>query len=186
MIRMITRQNLVAMLTCCIALTGWTVSVLAAPFKMEFTVSGFADSNGNVAPIDPISGTIVWEAANANATIDSLTSIDLTLNGHTYGLGDITFQSLPSTSPDIIYGSLNGQSIRTLTNDFWIRWHRDLLIGFDFNYASPALSGIWDSPNFDSLSVTAAVPEPTTLTLMITLGFAGIGYCYCYCRKRKA
>ena len=40
---------------------------IAAPITLTFSVSGFDPSNGNAAPADPVTGTIMWEAASATA-----------------------------------------------------------------------------------------------------------------------
>ena len=156
----------------------------AVPITLDFTVSGFGVSNGNAAPTDPVSGTIVYDAAGLGATINSLTSISLTLNGYVYSLSEIDFQSPFGGNTDIIYGSLSGTGISNLTNDFWIRFDRVAATGFDFAYASASLSGIWTSMSFTSFSLRAAtVPEPGTLSL---LGVGLLGFAMLRRRRRTA
>jgi hypothetical protein len=140
----------------------------AATIHMDFTAAGFAilDTGSNDAPTDPVSGTLVWEAASVNATIDSLVSIDLTLNGAAYALSDISFESPfgGSGNTDIIYGALRGISTASFTDDFWIRWNRATLTGRDFVYTSSTLGGTWKSTNFTSFTVSE-VPIPAAAWL---------------------
>jgi len=153
--------------------------VHAIPIELSFTVAGFPVS----APTDPVTGTIVYEAASLGATVDSLTSISLTLDGYTYGVGELGFTSSGST--DFIGGSLNGvQTIFSATNDFLIRFNRDAQTGFDFIYSSASINNIWSSAQFTSFSMTelSQVPEPTTVALL-SLGLVGFGFTR---RKMKA
>src|SRR5580765_8673323 len=60
-----------------------------ATIKMDFQVIGFIVSNGNPPPTDPVTGTILWEAAGVHDPILSFDSIDLTLDGHRYSIGEI-------------------------------------------------------------------------------------------------
>jgi hypothetical protein len=147
-----------------LALVG---SAAAVPVTMSFSVAGFGPSNGNAAPTNPVVGTIVWDAASATADINSLISVDLTLDGHVYALNELAFES-PFGSGDIIYGNVGGLSVSTLTNDFWIRFDASTATPQDFVYASAQTNGIWSSSSFRQFSITAGngVPEPGSLALV--------------------
>ncbi len=158
----------------------------AVPVTLTFTASGFDPSNGNDAPNNPVSGKIVWEAASATSAIQSLTSIELSLDGHVYTVAELSFISPLPGLGDMIGGSIgdaNGTS--DLTDDFGILF--DLASGTpgahgSFSYASAKRSGIWDSKTFDQFSITVAdqastaVPEPGSLALMAAalVGLAGV------------
>lgn len=184
--------TLVATALLCSSLLAATVDAQAMSVTMQFTVTGFDISNGNSAPTNPVTGSISWQAASVNGPVQSFTSINLNLDGHAYSIGEIGYYSFPSNpyaSWDLIGGTLNDVgSIGSQTDDFYIRWDRDQLTGFDFAYTSSQRSGGWSSavyntPNFTSFSIAASpVPLPAAAWLLGSglLGLIGAA------RKHKA
>jgi hypothetical protein len=153
----------------------------AIPITVSFTAVSFIESEEAVAaPMDPVTGSIVYDAASTTSNINSLTSINLTITGHTYLLSEVGFISPfgstqlppPFGSTQLIGGLLNTvPRIDVFTNDFSMRWNETTLVPFDFTYATTATStsgGIFRSATFTQFSVTTAavVPEPSSFALL--------------------
>jgi hypothetical protein len=144
----------------------------AIPITVSFTAVSFIElEEASAAPMDPVTGSIVYDAASTTSNINSLTSINLTITGHTYLLSEVGFIS-PFGSDQLIGGLLNTvPRIDVFTNDFSMRWNETTLVPFDFTYATTATStsgGIFRSATFTQFSVTAAaaVPEPSSFALL--------------------
>jgi hypothetical protein len=152
----------------------------AATFYTEFTVAGFPVSNGNAAPTDSVSGTVVWTAADIHANIQSFVSINLTLDGHSYSVGEIGYYRLDSPPTWNGIGGLTGGGADGIANghdDFWIQWDSASLTPVSFAYSSSERSGIWqvftrnDPTCFEAFSIVPAPePRPTTLLIVASLG----------------
>ena len=152
----------------------------AATFRMDFQITGFPASNGNLPPMDPVTGVIVWEAAGIHDPIQSFDSIDLTLDGHTYSADEIGIPPAGYPITDGVIGGTLNQVYQVVdqTDDFWIEWDQSSLTSFDFTYSSSQRSGIWfvsiNSPvNFTAFSIVE-VPEPFAV-LLFSLGLMGVG-----------
>lgn len=165
----------------CVMLSG-TGSVLATPIAVSFEITGFAPSNGNAAPTDPVIGTIIYNAASISSPINSVSSINMTLAGHTYTVSEVgilTPLSIPGGTLIGFGGILNEDgSVSSMTDDFWLRWNVNDLTPFDFVYSSSAQSGIWSTQitqanKFFTKFNVSVVPEPATV-LLILLGFVGL------------
>lgn len=150
---------------------------IAAPITLTFSVSGFDPSNGNAASADPVTGTIVWEAASATAPIDAFTSIDLAIAGHRYTLSEIGFYGGPASSYTIGGKVDDVTAVVIFRHDFLLAFNPASGTPDRFFYASANVSGIWTAQTFDRFSITEghAVPEPGTLALvgLALLGTAG-------------
>lgn len=155
----------------------------AIPVTVSFTASGFTSEGGGLpAPTDPVVGSIVYDAASITSNINSLTSANLTIAGHTYTVGELSFaNSSPPSSPFAAIGTPNGGVCCAATNGadtFFVEWIQASLVPLVFIYATASVPGdIWTSSNFTQFSITAAaVPEPSSLCLLlgsaIVLGIA--------------
>jgi len=152
-------------------------TAVAIPITVSFTAIGF----NNTAPDDPVSGSIVYEAASTTSTIDSLISISLTIAGHVYTLGEIGFDTI--SGDGLLIGGLVTaiDDISHLSDDFILRWNRETLAPADFHYTVAGVPGILLTVDFSSFSVTGGtIPEPGTVTLF-GLGLLGLGAA----RRRK-
>jgi hypothetical protein len=169
-----------------LVLLGFGSVAHAVPVTLAFTVGNFPPTfSGIEAPVDPVSGLIVYEAAAVGAPIQSLTSISLVIDGHTYAVGELSFISNPATisTSDLIGGTVDGVGgvSSFTTDDFSIQYDRCDRpgVGANFVYATSGGFGSWRSTNFDSFSltgpgmvacgepVTTTVPEPNTFSLLM-------------------
>ena len=158
----------------------------AIPITVSFTAASFIELEEAVAaPMDPVTGSIVYDAASTTSNINSLTSINLTIAGHTYLLSEVGFTS-PFGINQSIFGLLNGAFIFNGTNDFDIRWNGTTLSPFNFLYAASSTPGIFLSSTFTQFSVTAAaaVPEPSSLALLAA-GVAALCAFLPFARRRS-
>jgi YVTN family beta-propeller protein len=133
-----------------------SVSSPSASMTMRFTASGFPPSTGAAAPNDPVTGTIVWDAASPTSDIDGLRAITLTLDGHTYSVPEIGYYTASGWG---VIGALSNyvSGIGSGTNDFYIVWNKANRSPITFAYASASRSGVWETKQFDSFSI-----EPTS------------------------
>jgi hypothetical protein len=166
-------KGMVILGTIALFLVLGTIPAQAIPIEVNFTVENFGDFfSSNPPPTDPVMGTIIYEAASVTADINSLISINLVIDGHTYSKSEIGYISPFLGSRQLIGG--NGTGVDGLfsgTNDFRLDWFKNTLIPFKFSYTSSSHGGIWDSIDssaFSSFSVRASstVPEPATLLLL--------------------
>jgi hypothetical protein len=129
----------------------------AIPIVMNFTVPG------------PVTGTIVWDADSPTSPINSLSSIDLSIDGHDFTLAEVGFQNdrFPFSRIGGFVSGVGGVFFRN--NDFRIEWDAANLTPILFIYSTPTSGGgLVSTSTFTQFSVTAqqAVPEPATLTLL--------------------
>jgi len=148
----------VAFLVCAVA------PAQAIPVRVSFTVTGF----GMGAPTNPVVGSIDYNAASIFSDINSLTSINLTIAGHIYTVGELGFISSFAGNQQLIGGSISGVTgLAPGTNDFLIVWNENTLMPITFAYTAASTPGFFPSFTFTQFSV-AAVPEPGSLALLVS------------------
>jgi hypothetical protein len=97
-------------------------------FRFDWEVASVNNVYGFPMPTIPLTGSVTWEAAGIREPIQLFDSIDLTLDGHTYGVGEIGYRQsdFPFVGIELIGGTLTGiNSILEDTDDFWLRWDRN-------------------------------------------------------------
>ena len=157
-------KNMVFLGAIALFLVVGVVPAQAVPIEVDFTATNFSSG----APTDPVTGTIIYQAASTTADIVSLTSINLTIGGYTYSISEVGFISPYGTGGAYlaIGGKLNGVDAGNfLTNDFLLTWEKATLSSPYFVYTSTSSSSAWSTITFSQFSVTA-VPEPATMLLL--------------------
>jgi hypothetical protein len=183
------RRRLAPIVAGALAMLALGSTARAVPVTLAFTVNDFPPTfAGTPAPVDPVSGVIIYEAANVTAPIESLTSISLAIGSHSFAVGELGFTSSAVSTSHIIGGTLNGVTgVGTFTNDFSIQFDRVAQpgVGANFVYASADLFGIWRSTKFTSFSLTAgATPVPETGSASLLLAGLVIAASIAWRRKR--
>jgi len=126
--------------------------VLAIPITVNFAAYDFL----NGPPTDPVVGTIVYEASDEYAVIDSLTSISMMIDGHNYTLPEIDFVSPWGGAWQMVHGALNGGAVQTGTSDFILLWNMVTLIPDSFYYVTSSTN--YTHSTFKSLGVLFPAP----------------------------
>ncbi len=142
----------------------------AIPIEINFKVKKFSPTllspTQTPAPDKNVKGTIIYEADSVFSDIESLISIDLTIDDHHYTLSEIGFISPFSIDRQKIGGTLNQvNGIGSHTDDFFLDWNKNTLAPFWLHYTSSSTEGIWSSINFSSFSIEEATPghKPATI-----------------------
>lgn len=147
---------------------------LAALMQLDFTAADF----GVGAPVDPVTGTITYDAASPTTAINSISSISLNISGHVYTLAETTFAKFNTLQ--FIGGAINGaNSINSGTDDFVLEWDLPSKAPKYFYYATTAHpQGIWRTQHFSTFTIepVATVPIPPTMLLLASglIGVAGL------------
>lgn len=153
----------------------------AIPISLEFTATAFGPGSigGSAAPESTVSGSFLYEAPSVTADIESLTSIDLTINSYSYQLSDVYFATTGSSLTFQCFATLpeRGCGIGPNGRNFTLRWNQNTLVPTLFSYSTANTGDVWSSNTFSEFNIdVAAVPVPPALILFGSglLGLLGI------------
>jgi hypothetical protein len=160
-----------------LVLAGVTVGLVvgaAAPaqaitVELDFTADFPAGSPDTI-----VTGQFIYQAASVTSPVDSLTSVDLTIGGHTYSLAELgsktlgPFNLIGSTSPGL-------GTVDEGVDSFFLEYDPIAGTPINFPYSTSSFPAIADAVSVPHFSIRAApVPEPATWALFLT-GFLGAG-----------
>jgi hypothetical protein len=152
-----------------------TQTAQAATFDLSFSADNFMGFAGTTPPDSSVSGTFSYDALDINSPITSLNSVNLTIDGYSYALGEIAFFNTFFGS--IISGSISSFGVSGLTNDFSISFDPTNLSPGNISYTTSGINDIF-SGNFTSFNITPAaatsVPEPFTIIGSLIGGTAAV------------
>jgi hypothetical protein len=150
-----------------------TQNAQAATFNLSFSAN-FAN-NTPPAPDSSISGMFSYDALDINSPITSLNSVNLTISGYSYTLGELDFTSFGTNSS--IGGTNFAPSVATSTNDFFVSFNHTTQSPSQIFYATSGSTGIYFG-NFTAFNITPAaatsVPEPFTIIGSLIGGTAAL------------
>jgi MYXO-CTERM domain-containing protein len=139
----------------------------AAPYRFDFSANKFTSHHGYAVPQDSVSGSIVFNAASLGAAVDSISSVNLMINGHNYTADEIGSESWAA---GYIFGGIDNGPTGMLfaSDDFWV--YTDFNLSNQFAYTTDGGRDYWSSPM--SYSITQ-VPEPASAALAL-IGLAAL------------
>lgn len=151
------------------ALLFASASAQAADYKLDFTAIDFTSiPDGDPAPAGTsVIGSLVFSAASASDPVTAIKSIDLTIGGHVYTLGEVGFASAGSMGT--AFGGLASGlfAVNGNTHDFWFQVSQSGAIQ-NFFYSNESNYEIWASGGIQStLTEVTAVPEPQTYLMLL-------------------
>lgn len=151
---------------------GWTAQ--AAAFTLTFTALMTP-----ATPQSPISGTFKWNAPTITDAATAFTLVNLIIDGHSYGTGDVgMFANATEAGIGGNASGAGGIALAGSTPDFLIVWTHQgpSPLNFIFNTAQSqaAIAGTTAFTQFSLTEDVAGVPEPGSLG-MVALGGLVLG-----------
>jgi hypothetical protein len=130
-------------------------------FQLQFTFNNFnANNTSFTPPVDPVSGTIIFDKSPINFSVLSVISIALTIAGHSYsaapplgflnGPGPFTPISFSSVWSDCVLGCHVGVG----TDNFGIVWLTDTGAATNMFYAVSSIPNVFESRTASVFSFT--------------------------------
>lgn len=157
-----------------LAVAAVAAIVFAAPAQAITVELDFTADFAAGAPQTTVTGRFVYEAPSLTSEITSLTSVDLTISGHTYTLGDLSFAGSLFPGKQIIGTTDPGLGMAVFGQDtFFLNFTLADGASGTFSYGTSSPEGLATSTSFSQFRLTA-VPEPATWSLLLT-GFVAAG-----------
>jgi hypothetical protein len=154
---------------------GFAAPARAITVELDFTAVDFPPGSPNTS----LTGRFTYQAASLTSPLTSLTSVDLTIDGHAYTLGEVGAVSGPDDQ--LIGTTIEGVgTVESGVNSFAFSY--TLSTGspneqpFDYGAVSnPDIAETFTYSQFSVRSVSSmAAPEPATWSLLL-IGFLGAG-----------
>ena len=163
---------------------GTPPTAYADTFQLQFTLNNFDVNTTFTPPVDPISGTIIFDKSPVNFSVLSLISIDLTIGGHSYSVPPVT--SFNGINNGITFQFVASPNSGIGTDSFAVVWNYTTGAATNMFYTVPSGPTIFESNTAPVFSFTpvGTVPLPAALPLFAT-GFVGLALLG-WRRKRKA
>jgi hypothetical protein len=107
------RPSLLALAAILLSMSALITNADAITTTAVFSVAGFNctpfPTCATPPPTDPVIGSIVYDAAASTpSVINSLTSINLTIGGHSYSVNEVDFANEPMFDATVVGGLING------------------------------------------------------------------------------
>ena len=154
------------------SLVGSIGTAFSLPFTLTFTASSFEPLFDNSPPSDSISGSLVFQAPFLTGPITGVDSINLTIAGHTYTVGEIGFDG--SGGANLIGGLPSGANTVPSAgpDDFVLVWQQaDSAFSFFSFHVTSNEENLFQT-SAGSISITAT---PTAITSPPPLALLSVG-----------
>jgi hypothetical protein len=141
----------------------------AVPVQVDFT------ANFATGPSPAVSGSFFYEAATLTGPVQSLTGVNLNVNGHAYTLAELGFLNFSNSI--LIGGAVNSANtiVGFAFHDFFFNFSQTSGTFFNFVYSTPGVTQhVFSTQGSVSVHAPTRVPEPEMLGLLgMGLGLLG-------------